>query len=153
MARRTTTSISTGASRRVFVDTSAWYAVAVEDDKYHEPATRHFGNLLSHRTPLLTSDYVLDETLTRIRYDLGHAAAVAFWERLVAAQHRGQLQILTVGDATWAAALELFRTYDDQWFSFTDCTSFVLAREHNTHEAFAFDDHFRIFGLVVRPAA
>jgi predicted nucleic acid-binding protein len=45
----------------IFVDTGAWYASAVPDDDDH-PAARNWldGNTL----PLLTTDYVIDETLT-----------------------------------------------------------------------------------------
>lgn len=146
------TSTSMGIRRaKIFVDTGGWIAVAAEHDKYHQVATRYFESHLLAGTRLLTSDYVLDETLTRIRYDIGHKAALRFWQQIEAAKKTDVLDILRVDEEVWAAAFDIFRRYGDQKFSFTDCTSFVLAQLHSVEEVFAFDAHFAIFGLVVRP--
>jgi len=99
----------------------------------------------------MTSDYVLDETLTRLRYDFGHRVAITFWEQITRAQIMGRLLMLPVDAAVWAAALDIFAKYDDQDFSFTDCTSFVLAKREQVDEVFTFDHHFRQFGLIVKP--
>ena len=47
--------------------------------------------------------------------------------------------------------MEIFEKYSDQKFSFTDCTSFVLARRQNVAEVFGFDHHFSMFGFNIRP--
>ena len=36
------------------------------------------------------------------------------------------------------------------WIAITDCTSFVVCRENNIFEAFAFDQHFPIMGIDLR---
>jgi len=48
----------------IFVDTGAWFAVAVRSDPDHEAAMRWLGR---NREPLITTDYVLAETATLIR--------------------------------------------------------------------------------------
>lgn len=48
--------------------------------------------------------------------------------------------------------MDIFQQYDDQNFSFTDCTSFVLALEHRVDEVFAFDRHSLMFGLIIKPS-
>jgi len=55
----------------VFVDTAGWMACADQGD----PALEQ-GNVL------VTTDYVIDETLTLIRMRLGLAAAKTWWEQL-----------------------------------------------------------------------
>ena len=153
MARKTTMPTSTVTKRtEVFVDTGGWIAVATEDDNYYQAATNYFEAPLQAGTRFLTSDYVLDETLTRLRYDLGHGAALRFWEQIEAAKKMDILEIWRVDEAIWSAALDVFAQFRDQKFSFTDCTSFVLAQSCSVDEVFAFDAHFAIFGLVVRPA-
>ncbi|MCW3099755.1 MAG: putative nucleic acid-binding protein contains domain [Chthonomonadaceae bacterium] len=153
MARKTTMPTSIVMKRtEVFVDTGGWIAVAAEDDNYHQVATDYFESHLQAGTRFLTSDYVLDETLTRLRYDLGHGAALRFWQQIEAAQKMAILDILRVDEVIWSAAYEVFAQFRDQTFSFTDCTSFVLARSHSVDEVFAFDAHFAIFGFVIRPA-
>jgi predicted nucleic acid-binding protein len=152
MARRTMMRTSTVRSRsKVFVDTGGWYAVASANDRYHAVGTGYFRELLDAGARLLTSDYVLDETLTRLRYDAGHSLAREFWQRLAQAQQAGFLTILRVDEPAWNTALDIFFQYQDQAFSFTDCTSFVLAQAHPVDEVFTFDAHFLMFGLVIKP--
>ena len=45
-------------------------------------------------------------------------------------------------------AFEIFRKFEDKRWSFTDCVSRVVMEELKISTAFAFDDHFRQFGMV-----
>ncbi|HEX9987631.1 MAG TPA: hypothetical protein VGE45_04035, partial [Chloroflexia bacterium] len=45
-------------------------------------------------------------------------------------------------------AWQVFRTYADKEWSFTDCTSKVVIEKLGITHAFAFDQHFRQFGTV-----
>ncbi len=62
----------------VFVDTGGWIAMAVKRDRFHKKAASYYRKLSKQNIPLATSNYVLSETLTRIRYDDGHAKALQF---------------------------------------------------------------------------
>ncbi|MBI3922639.1 MAG: PIN domain-containing protein [Armatimonadetes bacterium] len=147
------TSISTAVGvRKVFVDTSGWYAIASADDRYQDIALLCYRELIEEGAHLVTSDYVLDEALTRLRYDFGHRVAVSFWEQIEQARLKNLLTLLRVDEEVWQTALDLFRRYDDQRFSFTDCTSFALTQARGLQEVFAFDEHFRIFGLIMNPS-
>ena len=48
----------------IFVDTGAWFAALVPTDPEHTNATEW---LSENSSPLLTTDYVIDETLTLLR--------------------------------------------------------------------------------------
>jgi predicted nucleic acid-binding protein len=48
----------------IFVDTGAWFAAVVPTDPDHPAASRW---LAGNTQPLLTTDYVIDETLTLLR--------------------------------------------------------------------------------------
>jgi uncharacterized protein len=48
----------------IFVDTDAWFAVAVRDDADHDSAMQW---LRVNRDPLVTTDYILAETVTLLR--------------------------------------------------------------------------------------
>ena len=124
------------------VDTGGWLAVVVRTDQYHDVGVLHYEALINRRERLFTSDYVLDETVTRIRYDASHSTAVAFLDLIGAAERSGSLQILHVDNMVWRAAESLFRQYHDQDFSFTDCTSFLLPQQADVDEVFGFDHHF-----------
>jgi predicted nucleic acid-binding protein len=138
--------------KRVFVDTGAWIGIAVTRDQVHEAAAAYARHLASHRTPLLTTNYVLAEAYTRVRYDDGHDKALAFDALVREMTRRRQLSIGWVTPRLHEQALELFRRYADQAFSVVDCASFVVARRHNVRDVFGFDSHFATMGFVLRPS-
>ena len=135
----------------VFVDTGGWIAVAVEADTLHEVAKPYYANLLARRVLLFSSNYVFDETLTRIRYDFGHDLACRFSNFYEEAEKRRLLTTLWVDEEATRKALRIFHKYSDQKFSFTDCTSFVLMKSFKINEAFTFDKHFETLGFTRFP--
>jgi len=136
---------------RIFVDAGGWIAIVNDSDKYHSKAKAHYLQLLKGRTNFLTSNYVLAETYTWLRYHAGYRYAIRFHKMVTAAEKSGNLKILWVDRAIASAAWEIFERYSDQVFSFTDCTSFVLAKRAKVNEVFAFDEDFAVMGFVMRP--
>lgn len=67
----------------IFVDTGAWFALVVPTDPDHEAAVAWFDG---NRDPVLTSDYVVDETLTLLRVRGERRRAVALGRRFFAGQ-------------------------------------------------------------------
>ena len=61
----------------VFVDTSAWYASIAPTDTNHSAATAW---LNQNTLPLLTTDYIVDETLTLLRARGESSRAIALGE-------------------------------------------------------------------------
>jgi predicted nucleic acid-binding protein len=53
--------------KRVFVDTGAWIALAEQSDVHHLQAIAIADELSRANTLLITSDYILDETITWFR--------------------------------------------------------------------------------------
>lgn len=97
----------------------------------------------------MTSTYVLDEVFTLVRMRWGHAPAVAIGEKLWQSRW---CHVVDVVEQTRLAAWQIFVRYDDQAFSFTDCTSFALMRELGLTEAFTFDRRdFIVAGLTPLP--
>ena len=62
----------------IFVDSGAWIALSNRRDPYHEEAVVIYTILKQEKERLLTTDYVIDETVTRLRYDWNHSGAVKF---------------------------------------------------------------------------
>lgn len=129
----------------VFVDTSGWYALVDEADPDHKPVKVWFEK---NRSPLVTSEYVFDETITLIRTSLGHQEAIEFGEKL----KRSKLaQIISVPGEDREAGWEIFKKYDDQVFSFTDCISFVQMERLGIRVTLALDEDFKTMGYRVVP--
>ena len=53
----------------IFVDSGAWIALTDTSDQYHDEATGIYATLKQQRMRFITTDYVIDETVTRLRYD------------------------------------------------------------------------------------
>jgi len=128
----------------IFVDTSAWYALVDRTDNHHADAVAFVDALMEG---LITSDFIVDETLTLIQARLGHRAAVdlgiKFWREDIAT-------LVPVTRDIQLRAWEIFQNSPDKGFSFTDCTSFALMEQLGITNAFSFDAHFDQLGRVVR---
>ena len=132
----------------IFVDTGAWFAVAVSNDPDHDAAMTC---LATNQEPLVTSDYILAETATLLRMRdktlRGHRLAV----RVATSILRAESAILEKVDVQdLERALRVFRNYQDHLFSFVDCTSFVIMERLGINHAFAFDSHFDEYPGIIR---
>jgi uncharacterized protein len=133
----------------IFVDTSAWYAVEVEDDVNHEAACKFLSRIASGKHGVsITTDYILDETLTLLRSRRDLASASSFIDKISKSK---SLRVFWINEDLFEKALNVFRKSDRKSWSFTDCTSFALMRELSVSEAFSFDNHFREAGLQALP--
>jgi predicted nucleic acid-binding protein len=133
---------------KLFVDTSAWAALYDASDKYHLYATQGVSNLVGHSVSFVTTDYVLDETVTLLMKRNGKHAAVRYGKWVLTAEN---IELVYIDNNIWQSAWEMFQSYDDKQWAFTDCTSFVLMRQHNLHRAFTFDRHFEQAGFQLWP--
>jgi len=128
------------SNRFVLVDTSAWYALVDKSDRDHTSAVTSVRNLTR---PLITTNYIFDETVTLIKVKLGPRIAIDFGRKLWNQELALRIQVLKKDEQK---AWDLFSQYDDKGFSFTDCTSFAVMERMKIDTAFAFDDHFTQYG-------
>lgn len=132
----------------LFVDTAGWMACADQADPLHRRACEARDAALSHGGVLITTDYVVDETLTLLRRRLGLGAAIAWWQQI---DGSSRLRWEWVDIARAEKARGLFFGYRDKDYSFTDCTSFVVMQELRLKEALTTDSHFRQMGFRTLP--
>lgn len=128
---------------KLFIDTSAFIALADKDDQHHHAAQEFFNSQISLNCRFLTSNFVVCETVTYLRIHVSYRAAVLFWENL---HQSKRMEIHSISAELEEKAFRLLKRYNDKTFSFTDCTSFALMENLGMDAAFAFDDHFRQFG-------
>ncbi len=138
----------------IFVDSGAWIALSNRRDQHHDDAVVIYTTLKQQKVQLLTTDYVIDETVTRLRYDWNHSGAVQFLNFIdrtkKATEEVIALTVAEIDSVLFQEAEQLFRQYNTARLSFTDCTSFVVCQQHNISEAFAFDQHFPMVGITLR---
>ena len=134
----------------IFVDSGAWIALLDRRDQHHDDAIIIYATLKQQNTRFLTTDYVIDETATWLRYRVNYLVAVEFLDLIESSEGADDLTVAAIDSVLFQEAERLFRQYDTAELSFTDCTSFVVCRSHNISEAFAFDRHFPMMGITLR---
>jgi predicted nucleic acid-binding protein len=123
----------------------------IEGDRYHEAGAAYFEALLDLRALAVTTDFVLDEVITRLRYDTGHAKAAEFLGLIRRAAATGVLRIHHITEDLWNEAEILFLRYADVRLSFTDCTSFAWLAANAVDEVFGYDSHFEMMEHILQP--
>ena len=129
----------------IFVDTSAWYALVDSDDADHGKAAAFFS---ANITPLITTNAIFSETVTLIRYRIGHDAALSFGRKM---KESTFVRLVPVAQADEERAWDIFSRYRNQDFSYADCTSFAVMQRMKIGTAFSFDRHFMVMKFAVVP--
>ena len=132
----------------IFIDTSAYIALMNKNDQYHNSAKTYYKKQLKSGLRLMTTNFVICETLNFLRAKSDLNIAVKFWENIKKSKIVEEIHVTT---DTENNAFELFKKYSDKDFSFTDCTSFVVMKQYNLTTSFTFDEHFRQIGFLVVP--
>lgn len=130
----------------VFVDTSAWYALASAGDQDHARARGLYTDLVERGDSLVTTSYVLAETMGLIQHRLGWKPLELF---AAAAQ---TCDVAWIDASRHRAAEELLFGRRRRRFNIVDAASFAVMRELKVESAFAFDDDFAREGFRVLPA-
>ena len=124
----------------ILVDTGAWYAVANRSDRHHADA-RRFYTQYAPEGSLVTTTLIVAETCSLLSARLGHPAALTFWQTL----RETRIPVLTVDAVDLEGAWHISQAFQDQAFSFVDCTTFALMERTGIVDAFAFDAHFLVY--------
>jgi predicted nucleic acid-binding protein len=131
-------------SRRVFVNSSAYYAVADPTDHHHARARATLEQLERERWRLFTTNFIIAETHALVLTRRGRQIAAAVLQAL----DRSQATVIVRVSARDARrAREIIAQYDDKNFSLTDATSFAVMERLRIDRAFSFDHNFAQYGF------
>jgi predicted nucleic acid-binding protein len=120
-----------------FVDTSALYAVLDAADPNHAAASAAWRRLIDEREPLVTTSYVMVETVGLVQSRHGFAPARRVMEDVAPA-----FDIVWIDAALHATAVAAWLAAARGSLSLVDCASFAAMRLRGIRQAFAFDEHF-----------
>jgi predicted nucleic acid-binding protein len=127
----------------VFVDTSALLAVLHSGDENHARASRRFRALLESGEGLVTTSYVLVETVALLQHRFGLAAVRGFQDAVAPV-----MDVVWVDAELCAEGTAALLTAGRRDLSLVDCTSFACMRRQGLTRAFHFDRHFRDQGFA-----
>jgi predicted nucleic acid-binding protein len=134
----------------LFVDTWGWIVLADANDSRHDEVValrrRHTEDGI-----LVTTDYVLDETFTRLFGGSPFAQAERFCSAVLKARQAGMVRVEVITTERFEKAYRLRLRYRDKpRLSFTDLTSFVVMTELGIRDVLTADAHFASVQLGFR---
>ena len=128
--------------RRVFVDTSAVFALLVEEDVAHARAREVFSGLAASQAVLVTSSYVQLECYALLGRRFGMGAVERFRREFVPL-----FETVWVDHELHEHALDDLLSRKSRDLSLVDVVSFAVIRQQKLDSAFAFDRHFEAEGV------
>ena len=132
----------------VFVDTSALYALLVETDDNHRAARMAASSLRDRDARLVTSSFVVLETVTLLQARVGIAAVRIFYRDVLPL-----LAVAWVGEEHLHRAMAALLGASIRGVSLTDWSSITFMRERGIAHTFAFDEDFARQGFELVPAS
>ena len=131
---------------KIFVDTSALYALISTEDQNIVPAVITWESMLEREDILFTNNYVLLECFALIQNRLGIEFTRALQSNLVPF-----LQIDWIGEQQHISSVNDVLAANRRQLSIVDCSSFESMRRLGIEKVFTFDEHFREQGFDVIP--
>jgi predicted nucleic acid-binding protein len=140
-----------GSSAPHFIDTWAWLVLSNERDPAFSAVSTLRADAAGRAGAWVTTDYVLDETFTRLFAAAPFVKARRFAEAIFRASGSGLVEIERITPERFQAAWELRLRYRDKpRISFTDLTSFVVMKEAGLTSVISGDAHFEHAGFGFR---
>lgn len=129
-----------------FVDTSGFHALLIRGDRWHRPAADLMARAARDRLRFVTTDYVLDESVTLLKAR-GRDELIAPLLDTIEASTALRIEWTTAARFREAAAFCL--RFGGKSLSFTDYLSFVVMRAHGMQDALTSDFRFAQAGFRV----
>ena len=132
-------------AREVFVDTSGFYSCVIKRDDRHERAAGVLRRAKGKRR-FLTTDYVLDETITLLKMR-GQSHLIEKFLNISLASNVCQIEWMDA--ERFVTTRDYLLQHEDHDYSFTDCFSFCVMQQFGLRDALTKDTHFQ--GAGFRP--
>ena len=131
---------------RIFIDTSAFYALLDRDDESHRKAQRAWAGMLQSENAFITNNYVLIETFALLQHRLGIEAVRGFQDDIVPL-----INVEFVTSEIHRSSIHALLSASRRNLSLVDCISFEVMRTLEIKTAFTFDPHFDEQGFMMIP--
>jgi uncharacterized protein len=130
----------------LFVDTSALIALLDAADPQQESVRAVWARSLADQERLVTSNYILVETLAVVQRRFGTSAVHVLLDDVAPV-----LELHWIDEGLHDAAVRGLRVAGRRTLSLVDCTSFELMRALGLRDVFTLDGHFVEQGFSARP--
>ena len=137
--------------KRIFVDTSAWIEHLLEKEIHHKKISDYLIKEVRAGSKFFTSDYVLDETFTRLVTNQSIIDAKNFKHYITEAERQRNLLVLFTDEVIFNKAWEIFIKFSEHKLSFTDASIVSYVRDLKIDEILTLDRGFKKVGLTTKP--
>lgn len=127
----------------IFVDSFAWIAAINKSDNHHKASLKAIDGLLKKSLKLVTTNYVIIETINALSKADYRKAVIAFMDKL---EKSPSVEIIKITDEIYKNAWTLYQERMDKDWGITDCTSFEVMQMLDIKIAFTNDKHFEQAG-------
>ncbi|MEJ6951415.1 type II toxin-antitoxin system VapC family toxin [Natronospora cellulosivora (SeqCode)] len=134
-------------NEKIFVDTSAWFALMYKMDRDFERISSVYNTLLTNNNSFITTNHIIGETYTLMRYKINENSTLAF-DFLNIIESSLRINKIFVTEELEKKACEYLKRYKDRKFSFVDASSFALMEKNNLRYALTLDEHFSVAGFI-----
>jgi predicted nucleic acid-binding protein len=128
----------------LFVDTSAWYPVAVRSHPDHASLASALREQVRRGARIVTTNLVVAETHALLLHRVGRERALAFARTV---REPPNVVVSSSADLETRALTDWLERYGDQDFSLADAVSFAVMTERGIGRALALDRHFATAGF------
>ena len=132
----------------LFVDTSAWYVLAVTATPEHRNVAEALRHRLQQGARIVTTNLIVAETHALLMRRTGRKTALTFVREVRRAPN---IIVASSAEDEESAVTDWLEKFDDQLFSFTDAVSFAVMSDRGIREALALDHRFSAAGFTVVP--
>lgn len=131
---------------RLFIDTSALYAIMDAGDDFHDRAKDYFSEIVEKDIVLNSSDYIIVETIALVQNRLGINAARLFINNILPV-----VNLYYIDKSIHDIAINNLLSLPGSKISMVDFTSFKIMRNLEIDSIFTFDRHFKKQGFEILP--
>lgn len=128
----------------VFADTSALFSLLVRDDLMHIRAKENFTYFAGHGVQLLTTSFVLVETVALLQGRIGLAPVYDFNAKILPL-----LEVVWVDEDWYRRGMQRLLARNVRDLSLVDCVSFEVMEARDIQKAYTFDRHFEDNGFII----
>jgi predicted nucleic acid-binding protein len=121
----------------IFIDTAAFLAVLNANDRFHQPARQTWNELLASDSILLSSNYVILETIALLQHRFGIEAVRLFESDILPI-----IEIIWADETIHRQGMSAILVANRRDLSLVDCTGFEIMRQNGLDTVFTFDPHF-----------
>ena len=135
-----------------FIDTWGFKAYIDSKEPKHKSVKKYIEKIWNSKKPLITTDYIIDETITLLSYKLNYHELKKFIEKLESSIENDFIKIIWITKDVFREAIKLKLNYKDKLdISFTDMTSMIVMKKNNITEIITEDVHFKKVGFGLNP--